>query len=483
MTAFQYFDPLDGRLHSATLDLSRWLLRDGTQPMLGPLWAEPELQLGRLTKTARTRILADGWVTLEDGSGPVANNGKLRVPAAWSLHSFGGALLDAAGSVISHGDAVNTTVQSFLAKAGVGAYFQWRWGGGGTPALDLRENGQLNWTGSTAFVISAQSQQFAAEGYSVTLAALGVGGTVTLRHQGAGQTLLVNSHTTPAWQTELVTDAATTGRSWGMCVGGEVLTFSGGVAEWLPPGALAAHATTHQPGGSDQMAVDAVAATGSLRTIGTGALQACAGNDGRLVSAVAAQSLWRSSAAGLPVELPIGSDGQVLTVSGGSPTWQASPTSFPIHTIETVPIAGVDQTDLDPYQNDGIFCTAFYAANDIRVTSMLCMCTQAGGSGRVYFAIYDASLNRVVQETSGALVTTTGLKVASITPTTLTRGLLYYAAIRSTGNGSRFGGQTCSSSTITPAPSFIDYNNTSFPAAVVIDTRPGRSAWVRLRDS
>jgi hypothetical protein len=43
-----------------------------------------------------------------------------------------------------------------------------------------------------------------------------------------------------------------------------------------------AHATSHQPGGSDPMAVDAAAATGSLRTIGTGATQACAGNDSRL---------------------------------------------------------------------------------------------------------------------------------------------------------------------------------------------------------
>lgn len=42
--------------------------------------------------------------------------------------------------------------------------------------------------------------------------------------------------------------------------------------------APAAHATTHQPGGSDAMAVDAVVGTGSLRTIGTGAQQAAAGN-------------------------------------------------------------------------------------------------------------------------------------------------------------------------------------------------------------
>lgn len=49
--------------------------------------------------------------------------------------------------------------------------------------------------------------------------------------------------------------------------------------------AVAAHATTHQPGGSDAMTIDAAAATGSLRTIGTGALQACAGNDARLSDA------------------------------------------------------------------------------------------------------------------------------------------------------------------------------------------------------
>ncbi len=47
-----------------------------------------------------------------------------------------------------------------------------------------------------------------------------------------------------------------------------------------------AHAATHQPGGSDPMAVDAVAGTGSLRTLGTGAQQACAGNDARLLPAL-----------------------------------------------------------------------------------------------------------------------------------------------------------------------------------------------------
>ena len=38
------------------------------------------------------------------------------------------------------------------------------------------------------------------------------------------------------------------------------------------------HATAHQPGGGDAMTVDAAAATGSLRTLGTGAAQAATGN-------------------------------------------------------------------------------------------------------------------------------------------------------------------------------------------------------------
>lgn len=39
-----------------------------------------------------------------------------------------------------------------------------------------------------------------------------------------------------------------------------------------------AHHTTHEPGGSDPMAADAVATTASLRTVGVGSLQAMAGN-------------------------------------------------------------------------------------------------------------------------------------------------------------------------------------------------------------
>ena len=38
------------------------------------------------------------------------------------------------------------------------------------------------------------------------------------------------------------------------------------------------HASAHQPSGADVMEVDAVAGTGSLRTLGTGSQQAAAGN-------------------------------------------------------------------------------------------------------------------------------------------------------------------------------------------------------------
>ena len=38
------------------------------------------------------------------------------------------------------------------------------------------------------------------------------------------------------------------------------------------------HASRHEPGGADAMAVDAVAGTGSLRTLGSGSTQAAVGN-------------------------------------------------------------------------------------------------------------------------------------------------------------------------------------------------------------
>lgn len=50
-------------------------------------------------------------------------------------------------------------------------------------------------------------------------------------------------------------------------------------------GPLFGHHATHEPGGNDPMAVNAAAAVGSLRTLGTTALSAAAGTDGRLSDA------------------------------------------------------------------------------------------------------------------------------------------------------------------------------------------------------
>ena len=51
--------------------------------------------------------------------------------------------------------------------------------------------------------------------------------------------------------------------------------------ESAPP----SHASSHEPGGGDAMTVDAAAGTGSLRTLGTGSTNACAGDDSRLSDA------------------------------------------------------------------------------------------------------------------------------------------------------------------------------------------------------
>jgi len=58
------------------------------------------------------------------------------------------------------------------------------------------------------------------------------------------------------------------------------------------------HDTTHEPGGDDAMAVDAVAGTGSLRTIGAGAQQSAAGNHGHTLSDISTVRLSGSSVVG-----------------------------------------------------------------------------------------------------------------------------------------------------------------------------------------
>jgi hypothetical protein len=65
-------------------------------------------------------------------------------------------------------------------------------------------------------------------------------------------------------------------------LGGKVDTTDPRLSDARAP---TAHHGTHEPGGSDPLAVNAAAATGSLRTLGTTATAACAGNDARLSDA------------------------------------------------------------------------------------------------------------------------------------------------------------------------------------------------------
>lgn len=71
------------------------------------------------------------------------------------------------------------------------------------------------------------------------------------------------------------------------------------------------HASAHQPGGVDAMAVDAAAATGSLRTLGTSATSAAAGNDSRLSDA-------RTPTAHKTSHEPGGSDAMTVDAAAGT---------------------------------------------------------------------------------------------------------------------------------------------------------------------
>lgn len=63
---------------------------------------------------------------------------------------------------------------------------------------------------------------------------------------------------------------------------GDDANYASTVTTALAGKASTSHHTSHEPGGSDTMAADAAAGTASLRSLGTGATQAAAGNDARL---------------------------------------------------------------------------------------------------------------------------------------------------------------------------------------------------------
>jgi hypothetical protein len=84
------------------------------------------------------------------------------------------------------------------------------------------------------------------------------------------------------------------------------------------------HASSHQPGGSDAMAVDAAAAVGSLRTLGSGAQQAMPGNTpvtGIPQTLVDAKGdVLTATAPDTPARLAVGSNGQVLKANSATAT-------------------------------------------------------------------------------------------------------------------------------------------------------------------
>lgn len=79
-------------------------------------------------------------------------------------------------------------------------------------------------------------------------------------------------------------------------------------------GAPAAHASTHDAGGGDPMAIDAAAGTGSLRTLGTSSTSACAGDDPRLA---ASQTLVLDVRKGSPGTI---TKGEPVYLSGYNPS-------------------------------------------------------------------------------------------------------------------------------------------------------------------
>lgn len=86
------------------------------------------------------------------------------------------------------------------------------------------------------------------------------------------------------------------------------------------------HATTHQPGGADPMAVDAAVGVGSLRTLGIGSTQAAPGDDTRITGAQQRSTLtvkgdlYVATASGVTTRLAAGPDGQILTADSAQAT-------------------------------------------------------------------------------------------------------------------------------------------------------------------
>jgi|GEM_PF-6444588 len=103
-----------------------------------------------------------------------------------------------------------------------------------------------------------------------------------------------------------------------------------------------AHHAAHEPGGGDALAVDAAAATGSLRTLGTGAAQAAGGNDSRFFWAAVTGGIGYSGG-----DVLIGS--ATSAIAPGSAQLELSRANNPIMAFRHLNAAAVGQYDYTDY--------------------------------------------------------------------------------------------------------------------------------------
>jgi hypothetical protein len=169
----------------------------------------------------------------------------------------------------------------------------------------------------------------------------------------------------------LATDAAAGTGSRRTLGTGALQAAAGNDARFTDARTPIAHHVTHEPGGTDAMAVDAAAATGSLRTLGTAATSAAAGNRGLPVGGTAGQLLSKNTATDYDVSW-------ASAGAGGLSPW------------ETVIKQAADVTNatITNVNTDLVFT---FAANSTYIIDLYLMTTSAATTTGVGFA-WDTSV-------------------------------------------------------------------------------------------